>query len=208
VHFKPFDHDDNNERDRKAQMQKEHEERQNNRWNFRNAFNDAMRKLSPSSSSSSPSKSSKPQKSRTPKTIAGHEQSNHNEEEMRKHKDSLEDVEEFAEKDLLEGVHYSKVPPKVSPKEGLRTPGQTALHIAAGKGDLDTVQKLLSKGSSDLNAKDLNDWQAVHESALRGHVDVSCYVTKYFNTCTDRHTLRGFGAVVIIVMCFLKIQYQ
>jgi prolyl 4-hydroxylase len=51
--------------------------------------------------------------------------------------------------------------------------GQTELHIAAQVGDALKVKKLLDGASPTLlHARDINNWQAVHEAARAGHVEV------------------------------------
>ena len=61
--------------------------------------------------------------------------------------------------------------------------GRTALHIAASRGDLKAVQRILkvvvegAMAESDiLHARDANNWQAVHEAARAGHLAVLQYL--------------------------------
>ena len=55
--------------------------------------------------------------------------------------------------------------------------GRTALHLAAVKGDLDLVEKLLGNHNTDLlHAKDENGWQALHEAVREGHYEVVKYL--------------------------------
>ena len=59
-----------------------------------------------------------------------------------------------------------------------RRRSRTALHLAAMDGDFAKVENLLTRmsgGSVDvdlLNAADNNGWQAIHEAARGGHLDV------------------------------------
>ena len=60
--------------------------------------------------------------------------------------------------------------------------GMTALHMAASEGDLVSVTSLLKSFDSGsvsgnanndmLRARDANGWQAIHEAAARGHLEV------------------------------------
>lgn len=64
----------------------------------------------------------------------------------------------------------------------------TALHIAASEGNLAAVEAILdsfdsgSVNGSDnndmLHARDANDWQAMHEAAAAGHLDVLMYLVE------------------------------
>lgn len=64
--------------------------------------------------------------------------------------------------------------------------GMTALHVAASNGDLAGVTALLQSfesgsvsGSANydmLHARDANDWQAIHEAASNGHLEVLKYL--------------------------------
>ena len=80
--------------------------------------------------------------SKTRKFISGHEQHNHDEEDIDKH------------------------------RQDAFTDGQTDLHAAAAKGDLVAVRELLSKDAGLLHAKDKNEWQPLHEAARSGKTEV------------------------------------
>ena len=64
--------------------------------------------------------------------------------------------------------------------------GMTALHVAASEGNLAAVEAILDSfdsgsvngsGNNDmLHARDANDWQAMHEAAVAGHLDVLMYL--------------------------------
>ena len=56
--------------------------------------------------------------------------------------------------------------------------GQTALHRAAGQGQLEVVEQLLQQSQDLLHARDANDWQPIHEAARGGHVDVLKYLVE------------------------------
>ena len=125
--------------------------------------------------------------------ISGHEQTNHDAAELRRHKDAI-DSEEEAEAGE-EGEDLGAV---------LRKDGRTALHIAAAKGDLLAVQRLVSpvvvEGSTSssesdiLHARDANDWQAVHEAARGGHLSVLVYLVSHGADLTAK--TKGGGSVL------------
>lgn len=55
--------------------------------------------------------------------------------------------------------------------------GQTSLHLAAARGDLNLVKKLITATTSDkkislINAADYNNWMPIHEASRNGHVTV------------------------------------
>lgn len=55
--------------------------------------------------------------------------------------------------------------------------GRTALHFAAGKGNLDVIEKLLNNHNTDLiHAKDQNGWQGYIKHF---HFILSIYIWKY-----------------------------
>jgi len=58
--------------------------------------------------------------------------------------------------------------------------GRTEIHRAAADGDVGTLEKLLSTpGNSDmLHARDMNDWQAIHEAARAGQLDALKYLVQ------------------------------
>ncbi|XP_039256583.1 BRCA1-associated RING domain protein 1-like isoform X2 [Styela clava] len=69
----------------------------------------------------------------------------------------------------------------VSSPSGMKTPktprstkknkrGETLLHIAAMKGKIDDMKKLIEEGA-DLNAKDNAGWTPLHEACNHGHID-------------------------------------
>jgi ankyrin repeat protein len=55
---------------------------------------------------------------------------------------------------------------KVDPEYPNREDGRTQLHLAAQRGDMDAVEKILNSNKPEiLHAKDSNNWQAIHEAA-------------------------------------------
>jgi Ankyrin repeats (3 copies) len=93
-------------------------------------------------------------------------------------KGKIEEAEEEEEEEDEEDVEIVKQQKIVD--------GMTALHVAAAEGDLLTVISLLRSfesgsvsGSSNydmLHARDANDWQAIHEAASAGHLEVLKYL--------------------------------
>ena len=57
-------------------------------------------------------------------------------------------------------------------------PLSTDLHRAAARGDLREVKRILSRTKMDLNAKDKNGWQPLHEAAAAGHIDVVMHLVE------------------------------
>ena len=101
---------------------------------------------------------------------------------MRKHRERIESEEQTEEEEYGEGEEKEeedKAPMNI--KDGM-----TALHVAASDGDLDAVVQILSSfesgsvsGSDNydmLHARDANDWQAIHEAASAGHLEVLKYL--------------------------------
>lgn len=127
IHFSPIDHDEMNEKDEKLRKPEVLSMFQSN------VVKEGNKKL-------------KDTLLDVRKRIGGHEQSNHDDETLKRHAST--------------------------PK------GQTDLHVAAAAGNLASVVQLLSReGSSDLlRARDENGWQAIHEAARSGHLDI----VKYF----------------------------
>ena len=184
VHFKPIDHDAINEEEL---AERSKDTSSNMAQGIKKFF-------------------SRPKK---PDVISGHEQSNHDPVEIRRHKDAIaaeaaveaeafllpseqeersegeeeeeeqaemEAAEEAAEKASLEAGEDD-----IRLEENDIKDGRTALHVAAGRGDLTAVQRLLKVvidgAESDLlHARDANDWQAIHECARAGHLDVLEYL--------------------------------
>ena len=63
--------------------------------------------------------------------------------------------------------------------------GRTEIHRAAAEGDLEGLEKLLSTpGNSDmLHARDVYDWQAVHEAARAGQLEALKYLINMGADC-------------------------
>ena len=53
------------------------------------------------------------------------------------------------------------------------TPGQTTLHFAAASGNEVAVKQILDKGTVDINSRDNNGWQPLHEAVHAGHLRIT-----------------------------------
>lgn len=99
---------------------------------------------------------------------------------MRRHREAIDkaDLESQDEKKEIEEEQKEDVSNKVD--------GKTALHVAAAYGSLEEVQAILTSFESGsvgdtinydmIHARDANDFQAVHEAAVGGHLDVLKYL--------------------------------
>jgi len=170
VHFKPVDHDSINEEELVSRR---------NKNSLTAAMGDGLKKLF--------------NRGQPEKKIGGHEQSNHDEAEIRRHKERLQaeaegaDAEEVAEAAAAEeaamesAVEAAEDDIHLSAED--KRDGRTALHIAAARGDLKAAQRILkvviegAMSESDiLHARDANQWQAIHEAARGGHLEVLQYL--------------------------------
>eukprot|EP01041_Mallomonas_annulata_P003564 gene3564-7089_t len=100
--------------------------------------------------------------------VGGHEQSNHDETEIQRHREDLEEEEygDHEEEDEEgEGEEHDE-----EHDEGSERP----LHMAAANGNLEEVKHILShaEDADMVNAKDNNNWQAIHEAVRAGHLEV------------------------------------
>jgi Ankyrin repeats (3 copies) len=110
--------------------------------------------------------------------VAGHEQFNHHDDEIRRQRTDIEDKQKkYQEQDIS------------ALTENDRKHRRTALHVAAAGGDLQAVKRVLyividemgfgvdgDGNGSILHARDVNEWQAIHEAARGGHLDVLKYL--------------------------------
>ena len=161
-----------------------------------------------------------------PDVISGHEQSNHDPVEIRRHKDAIaaeaaveadafllpseeterseeevEQAETEAAEEAAEEASEEAAEDDIRLEENDIKDGRTALHVAAGRGDLTAVQRLLkvvvegAGSESDLmHARDANDWQAIHECARAGHLDVLEYLVAQGADLTAQ--TKGGGSVL------------
>lgn len=93
--------------------------------------------------------------------VGGHEQSNHDQADLDRHKDAFDTAGDEGE-DGYSG-------------ETEDSPGQQ-LRLAAADGDLETVERLVNGDQTLVNARDDNKWQAIHEAVRAGHLHVVKYL--------------------------------
>ena len=105
--------------------------------------------------------------------VGGHEQDNHDEETLKRH---MADIDREEEEKLSMSKNELKEGRLLAPGrqgEGNVPDGRTALHEAASRGDFDSVEKLLQNQNTEmLHARDENGWQAIHEAARAGSLEV------------------------------------
>ena len=98
--------------------------------------------------------------------VGGHEHDNHDEKAVQRHIKKIEEEGEEFEEEIEEAKERG------GDEESLGD-GRTALHVAAGRGNLEEVERLLGNQHTDLlSARNANDWQAIHEAVRGGHLDV------------------------------------
>jgi ankyrin repeat protein len=165
VHYIPLDHDDMNKFDRDDAVEKA-KNAPSVVHNVANIIRGAFKG-----------------KSAKKESIGGHEQSNHDELEVRRHREDIDTEDALLEEQ--EKREKAKRNGRVaidSPKNDVD--GKSALHLAAADGNFRAVQSLLKSLDSGsvngsgrpnydmIHARDENDWQAIHEAARGGHLDV------------------------------------
>lgn len=64
--------------------------------------------------------------------------------------------------------------------------GQTALHWAVTKSDLEAVRLLLEKGRADLLEGDSRGYNSIHHAAMAGHLNLLHYIVLYHMKTTQR----------------------
>ena len=190
VHFKPIDHDVINEVEMAARSK-----------GITTTMSDGVKRLFT--------------RQKPVEKISGHEQSNHDADEIRRHREDIEaegarpvhehdhEHEHEHEHEEKHEAHEERMTPEMAEAEAAEEAaeqaakeaaeddihlqekdikdGRTALHVAAGRGDLKAVQRILKvvvegAESDILHARDANNWQAVHEAARVGHLDVLQYL--------------------------------
>lgn len=110
----------------------------------------------------------------------GHEQFNHDADSLERHRKAIEEEGEGEEGEEDSEVDDDTL--KLTDQDF--KDGRTALHIAAARGDMHTVKNLLKvvmdggQESDILHARDINNWQAVHEAARGGHLEVLMYLVE------------------------------
>jgi prolyl 4-hydroxylase len=118
------------------------------------------------------------------KKITGHEGSNHDDEEEDE-REGLEKLPIYIVKGSEEemawlkkhGTHKADSAATIKrqreeAKNNVGT-GSTSLHSAAQHGDLEAAMSIIAENPEQINAKDVNGWQPLHEAARAGHVEVA-----------------------------------
>lgn len=88
--------------------------------------------------------------------VGGHESANHDSEDIVRRQRLIRQRQEIDEED-----------------EGPVTVGQNDLHVSAALGDLKGVQSILAKSKENVNSRDENGWQPIHEAAHGGHLEIT-----------------------------------
>jgi len=70
------------------------------------------------------------------------------------------------------------------------TTGSTPVHIAAQRGDLNTIEEHVGKAQNSVHLKDSNGWTPLHEAARAGHVEVVKYLVE---NGANKDELTGIG---------------
>lgn len=133
------------------------------------------------------------------KKLGGHESDNHAADDVNKtfRQEQLDKVRSLQTKRLAEPIDFKNTdlnpeflaairddkydelsdadPPSNhdTKSSGKFTLYQTDLHIAAAHGNLKRVKELLSSPNSDVDARDENGWQPLHEAVHGGHLEVT-----------------------------------
>jgi prolyl 4-hydroxylase len=79
---------------------------------------------------------------------------------------------QMSAKDLLDSSYDSPLHSELYKD----VPSDKKLHVAASKGHIHTVQKLLEQDINQIHHKDDNGWQAIHEAVRSGHTEVVRYL--------------------------------
>lgn len=107
------------------------------------------------------------------KDKGGHEHDQHDEETLKRHMNDI-DKEELTKKVTeIKKLFRDEEKAPLGGKNVENPDGRTALHEAASAGEYAEVVRLLGNQDTDmLNARDENGWQAIHEAARSGSLDI------------------------------------
>jgi hypothetical protein len=171
VHFAPLDHDEENENDPKLIALRNEDKRV-----FKSSHVVEAKKYLENALH--------PKQQKANKDVGGHEHDNHPKDAVARHMEDLarkeaelqnlhiKDPEAYkkameAENDAMEKAKDDENAPK----------GRTDLHFAAALGFVENVRKILNGHRTDIiNARDENGWQAIHEAARGGHIEIVKYL--------------------------------
>jgi hypothetical protein len=108
------------------------------------------------------------------KKKGGHEHDQHDHDTLKRH---MEDIEKEQQQQQQHGKKQHSEEMKIKADENARNDGRTALHVAAGEGDINRLVELLKNENTEiLHAKDMNGWQAIHEAVRSGRLEVVKYL--------------------------------
>eukprot|EP00604_Paraphysomonas_vestita_P002251 CAMPEP_0174819618 /NCGR_PEP_ID=MMETSP1107-20130205/2962_1 /TAXON_ID=36770 /ORGANISM="Paraphysomonas vestita, Strain GFlagA" /LENGTH=375 /DNA_ID=CAMNT_0016033465 /DNA_START=336 /DNA_END=1463 /DNA_ORIENTATION=+ len=139
IHFKPFDHDEMNAEDSKKRLL------ESKKKSSTNLFGSKISKL-----------------------MGGHEDSNHEENELNRHR---EDAERQRVTGTLTGEQKVRKL-RGDPSNYENIPSELVLNIAAAKGHIHKVKTIIEKDSKSIHSRDMNGWQPIHEAVRSGHTEV------------------------------------
>ena len=199
VHFQPIDHDENNEKLVRERAKNEREKSGGHEHDQHDA--ETLRRHAESHDKEEALKSAKAildlqqkwkrdtngdaeKEMRTEKKKRGKRGEDEEEDEEEEEEDGEEEGEE-EEEDVdragpaeIEADFGEEDKEDMEIEEQEEADGRTEIHRAAADGDIEGLERLLSTpGNSDmLHARDLNDWQAVHEAARAGQLEALKYL--------------------------------
>jgi len=110
--------------------------------------------------------------------ISGHEQSNHDEEDVIRHMHHMDREREDAEDRNFHSIEDAEEPQEGEEPEEQEEdqyepdPLRTELHDAVSAGDLERVMEIVEADHRLVHAKDSLDWQPIHEAARAGHYEI------------------------------------
>lgn len=148
--------------------------------------------------------------------ISGHEQSNHDEEDVIRHMHNMDrergdiDHHHFHGGDDLEETQQQQQQHQQGSQEDEENeneeqeqqqeeqeepyeqdPLRTELHDAVAEGDMDRVIEIVEANKSLIHAKDKLDWQPIHEAARAGHYEVVDFLFTHGADLTSKTKFGG-----------------
>ena len=124
--------------------------------------------------------------------VSGHEQSNHDIEEISQHMNLIQEKEK-----VMEDGHQDVGADEVGGEdvdeeedEAVEDDPEMVLHHAAIEGDVENVKALVERDSNLVNKKDKNHWQPLHEAVRAGNHEVVKYLVE---NGADLDTMTKFG---------------
>ena len=102
------------------------------------------------------------------KLMGGHEDTNHHEEELHRHR---EDAERQRITGTLLGEQKNRKLRGDSESYD-KIPDELVLNIAAAKGHIYKVKTLIESDVKSIHSRDMNGWQPIHEAVRSGHTEI------------------------------------